>query len=72
MTTNNEQRGIASVMSNFLKVEKPPAPPKEKTTLMNIRIDEKLRDDYKRLCFNSGTDMTKEIVEFIRDKLEKS
>jgi hypothetical protein len=67
-----QEKGIKSVMANFLKTEKPPAAVKQKTTLMNIRIPEKLRDDYRRLCFNRGTDMTAEILEFIRGELEKA
>jgi hypothetical protein len=72
MTAVNEQRGIGSVLGNFLRVEKPPEPIRQKTTLMNIRIDEKLRDDYRRHCFNRGTDMTTELIAFIRSELEKS
>ncbi|MCM1404629.1 MAG: hypothetical protein NC133_03995 [Prevotella sp.] len=69
MTT--QEKKVGSVLDNFLQVTKP-TQQKEKTTLLNLRIPEKLRDDYKRLCFERKTDMSKEIVKFIWEQLENA
>lgn len=70
MTT--QEKKVGSVLDNFLKTEKPVKPVKEKTTLINLRIPEKLRDDYKRYCFDRRTDMSKEIIKFIWEQLENA
>ncbi len=70
MTT--QEKKIGSVLDNFLQVERPVRPAKEKTTLINVRIPEKLRDDYKRLCFERKTDMSKEIINFIWEQVENA
>lgn len=70
MTT--QEKPMGSVLDSFLKTERPVKVEKEKTILINIRIPEKLRDDYKRLCFDRKTDMSKEIIKFITEQLENA
>ena len=74
MTT--QEKKVGSVLDNFLKPTKSVAMQKEKTTLLNLRIPEKLRDDFQMYCFEKSrrtgkkTDMSKEIITYIRDCLE--
>lgn len=68
MTT--QETKVGSVLKSLLRTEQPVKQVREKTILINVRIPEKMRDDYRRLCFDRKTDMSKEIIKFIRSELD--
>ena len=68
MTT--QEKKVGGVLDNFLRVDKPVVEQKAKTTLFNMRISERLRNDFKKMCFVNDKKMTDEITKFIFDQLE--
>jgi len=44
---------------------------KEPKIMVNFRISEKLRDDFRELCFRQRTDMTAELIAYIEGRVEK-
>lgn len=69
MTT--QEKKVGGVLDNFLRVEKPAVVSvKEKTILFNLRISERLRDDFRKWCFMHDKKMTEVLTGFIFDQLE--
>lgn len=68
MTT--QEKKVGGVLDNFLRVEKPVVEQKAKTILFNMRISERLRDDFRKWCFLNDKKMTELLTGFIFEQLE--
>jgi hypothetical protein len=67
-----------NVIQAFIKNPPPVTmPQKEQKTLFNMRINERLRDDFKRLCgryvdeHGNRKDMTTALIEYITKRVEE-
>jgi predicted DNA binding CopG/RHH family protein len=63
---------IFEQLENFEKLETIENKYSNKTTLLNFRITEKLRDDFHRVCKEHGTDATKQLTQYILRTVENA